>query len=358
MRILLLIPLLLLVACWERPRLISDCDNVGDRLALCGWQKPEDMEVLGDRQTLIVSEMEAHGSGKPGALALFDTGSGEKRRIDLGLAVKTPSEPWGSAECSAPDIHHFAPHGISLSERPDGRQQLLVINHGDRESIEFFEIEGRGLQSQLRWQGCVIPPEGSNLNDVVALPEGGFMASHMYPRGDTPVGELGWQEITALAGFNPGRIIHWDGQDFSELPNFKGDYPNGIQLSADGKSLFINLWAGSRVQKLDRFTGELLGEAEVKSPDNSEWDASGKLLIASHDLSLWDFVICLGAEQGACPAKFRIVRLDPETMQTEVVLTQQGAPMGAGTVAQQVGDRLYIGSFIGDRMMSVPYVAK
>ena len=102
MRILLLIPLLLLVACWERPRLISDCDNVGDRLALCGWQKPEDMEVLGDRQTLIVSEMEAHGSGKPGALALFDTGSREKRRIDLGLAVKTPSEPWGVRNAPRP----------------------------------------------------------------------------------------------------------------------------------------------------------------------------------------------------------------------------------------------------------------
>ena len=41
-----------------------------------------------------------------------------------------------------------------------------------------------------------------------------------------------------------------------------------------------------------------------------------------------------------------------------VLRSKQGAPMGAGTVAQQVGDRLYIGSFIGDRMMSVPYVAK
>ena len=142
-----------------------------------------------------------------------------------------------------------------------------------------------------------------------------------------------------------------------ELPNFKGDYPNGIQLSADGKSLFINLWAGSRVQKLDRFTGELLGEAEVKSPDNSEWDASGKLLIASHDLSLWDFVICLGAEQGACPASS--VLCDGSGNHADRGRPHPaGRADGAGTVAQQVGDRLYIGSFIGDWMMSVPYVAK
>ena len=354
MRLLLLLPLVLLVAC-ERSTLITDCEDVGDRQALCGWQKPEDMELLPDGRTLIVSEMQAHRSGKPGALALFDTQTQSKRRVDLAKAIDASAQSWGTAGCPPPDIHHFAPHGISLSTRPDGRRQLLVVNHGGRESIEFFEILGDGLQSRVNWQGCVIPPEGSNLNDIVALPEGGFMASHMYPRGDTPVGELGWQEITALAGFNPGSILHWDGKNFGELPSFKGDYPNGVQLSPDGKILFVNLWAGSRVQKLDRFTGELLGEVEVQNPDNSQWDANGKLLIASHDLSLWDFVICLGVETGACPARFRVIRLNPETMHTETVLTQQGAPMGGGTVAQQVGDRLYMGSFIGDRMMSAPY---
>ena len=34
-------------------------------------------------------------------------------------------------------------------------------------------------------------------------------------------------------------------------------------------------------------------------------------------------------------------------------LPHKGAPMGAATVAQRVGDALYIGSFAGDRLLRV-----
>jgi hypothetical protein len=42
-------------------------------------------------------------------------------------------------------------------------------------------------------------------------------------------------------------------------------------------------------------------------------------------------------------------------MSSEVVFKHQGAPMGAGTVARQLGDFLYIGSFSSDRIVRVPY---
>jgi len=49
---------------------------------------------------------------------------------------------------------------------------------------------------------------------------------------------------------------------------------------------------------------------------------------------------------------YEIVKADPNTMRAEVVHAQDGAPMGYATVALKVGDRLYIGSAHGDRVVS------
>lgn len=348
-----LLVLLLLGGCVERPEVISDCQSIGERRVLCGWQKPEDMELLADGRHIVVSQMAAGHGRVAGSLALLDTASGSQQRWPLASVEQLPG--WGDAECPAPEAKSFAPHGIHLSQRADGGQQLLVINHGGRESVEFFELRPGPDGLALLWRGCVLPPPGSFLNDVVALPEGGFMATHMYTRGDAPVGALGWQEILALAGFNPGHIWHWNGQRFSKLPGFTGDYPNGIQISADGDTLFVNLWAGSVLQKLDRRSGKLLAEVAIPHPDNSQWDGHGKLLVASHSFSLGDFLVCPDIEQGACPAAFEIIEVDPQTLQQRSVVALSGPPMGAGTVAQRVGDELYIGSFIGDRILQLPY---
>ena len=48
---------------------------------------------------------------------------------------------WGEPDCAPPAIEQFAPHGIDLEVRPDGALQLLVINHGGRESVEFLRVE-------------------------------------------------------------------------------------------------------------------------------------------------------------------------------------------------------------------------
>ncbi len=252
----LLITTFLLAGCVERPQVISDCQGVAEREVLCGWQKPEDMELMPDGRHLVVSQMAAGHGSIAGSLALLDTRDGSKQVWPM--AEVAVSDGWGDADCAAPDPSVFAPHGIHLSRHESGTLQLLVVNHGGRESVEFFELRDQDGVIKPLWRGCVIPPEGSFLNDIVALPEGGFMATHMYTRGDAPVGTLGWQEITALAGFNPGHIWAWDGERFSKLPGFSGDYPNGIQISADGETLFVNLWAGSTLQKLDRHTGKLL----------------------------------------------------------------------------------------------------
>lgn len=340
--------LFLLSGCIDRSVIITGCEAAADKTPLCGWQRPEDMELLPDGKTLIVSEM-AKGHGEvPGALSLLDTISGSKQALPMAVANK---EFWGESGCRRP-VDKIAPHGIHLSTRADGRLQLLVVNHGERESVEMYEVHTP--EHRLTWRGCAQPPQGSFLNDVVALPEGGFVTTHMYTKGDAAVGTMSFEEVKALLGFNPGYLLMWNGQSFRRLGDFSGNYPNGVQISPDGRFLFVNLWAESLVKKVDRQSGEVIGEAQVSHPDNSQWDGDGKLLVTGHDFSINDLLVCPGLEEGTCPGDFEVVELDAHSMQTRPLRRIGGAPMGAGTVTQRVGDTWYIGSFLGDRVLMLP----
>jgi hypothetical protein len=93
------------------------CEAVGPARPICGFQNPEDLELL-------------PGPGPP---------------PELG------------------------PHGIHLAARRDGAQQLLVVNHRGRESVEFFELEPTPAGWDLAWRGCAVAPEGVWMNEVVTL---------------------------------------------------------------------------------------------------------------------------------------------------------------------------------------------
>lgn len=341
-----------LVGCADRSVIITDCEAVGDKTPLCGWQRPEDMELLPDGKTLIVSQMEVGHGRIPGALALLDTNSGEK--VDPVIEQQT-EELWGDAACKTSVGDHLGPHGIHLSERADGRQQLLVVNHGQRESVEFYEVQANDVGYQLQWRGCAEAPEGSFLNDVVALPDGGFAVTHMFTKGDAPVGTLNLNELKALVGLNPGHLLRWQaGTGYQRLGDFSGSYPNGLQISPDGQHLFVNLWAESKVKKVDLANGQVMAEATVTHPDNSQWDGEGRLLVTGHDFSLNDLLVCPDLEDGACPGAFEVMLVNTDDMSSNTLMRVEGAPMGAGTVTQRVDDRWYIGSFIGDRVLTLP----
>jgi hypothetical protein len=57
-------------------------------------------------------------------------------------------------------------------------------------------------------------------------------------------------------------------------------------------------------------------------------------------------------DHGACGMQFSVVAVDSVSMETETIFSQAGPPMGAGTVALDLGDgELLIGSFAADRMI-------
>ena len=129
--------------------------------------------------------------------------------------------------------------------------------------------------------------------------------------------------------------------------------PNGIAVSIDNTKVFVNIYFGNKTIKIDRSSGVREGEFTVQQPDNITVDRDGNLWVASHKNDPIGQTCALVTE-GPCLLPYDIIKADPDTMQTEVFLSQDGAPMGYGTVALKVGDRVFMGSAHGDRVVSTP----
>ena len=352
-RFLIALVVVLLGACesGKRPP-VSGCEAAGALVPVCGFQQPEDIELLPDGRTLLISEMgEADGS-LAGALALYDTANGTITR--LPSSVPAASARWGADACTEAPGAAFSPHGIDLLRRSDGALELLAVNHGARESVELFEVLQLDGAWSLAWRGCVLPPENAYLNDVAALPDGSFVVSHMFPRDAWMFAGINLYVIKGMLGFNTGYALRCDALACRRLPGTDAAFPNGVQVDPEGTTLFLNSYLGGEVRKISLADGSLQGSAGIVAPDNSQWNSQGHLLVASHTASKLEMRDCFGIRTGACSAAFAIVELDPQTMATRTLLQHAGAPMGAATVAQQVGDALYLGSFVGDRILRAP----
>ncbi len=332
---------------------VLKCEDLGEIHAICGLQNPEDLALLPNQPKVIVSQFGSMDGSRPGNLALFDLAS-ETVELAFQGGVRPTGEVnealWGDRSCPGPPEARFSPHGIDLARLDSGHLRLLVVNHGGREAVEFFEVKERPDEISLIWRGCAVPPSGTYMNDVVSLPDAGFLVTHMMPRDSQILGM-----VKAMIGLNTGRVYEWQqGAGFTAVPGTDAPFPNGIELATDAQSLFLNVYSSGQVRRIHRRTGRELGRAHIPSPDNITWGRDGRLLVASHSGSFFDQVACMKVEQGACGMKFSVIALDPESMETENLFTQAGPPMGAGTVALDLGlSEFLIGSYAGDRMLRV-----
>lgn len=332
---------------------ILGCESVGRAHPICGFRNPEDLVALPGDAALLVSEYGDVSHAKAGSIALLDIASGERRVVYRGgqeSADTAPTSGWGSPDCSGPPAAAFSPHGIDLVRRArDGRWSLLVVQHGDRQAIELFEVAEKASEWQVEWRGCVYAPPGADLNDVAGLADESFYTTKMQELGTSTDLMRGFPEAAT------GHVYGWSPErGYWSVPGTEGMMPNGVETAGDGSVLYMNESAGSAIRKIDTGTGDEIARAEISAPDNVTWAPDGQsLLVASFgEVDPKDFASCHELEVGACPLPFRIVEVDAETMVVKQILFDSaGQPMGAGTVGLRVGDDLFIGSFKGDRIL-------
>ncbi|HJN51978.1 MAG: hypothetical protein QGI68_12615 [Pseudomonadales bacterium] len=336
----------LLAGCQSDITPVIECVPDKGLTPICGFQNPEDLAAIPDSKWLIVSQFGSMNGTKLGNLALFD-------RIEELLRPVFPNgeggvEPgWGDADCPGVPGKSFSPHGLDLMQLADGRWRLAVVNHGSRESVELFEVVNEESLPRIIWRGCAVGPDDAYFNDVVILADGGFLVTHMMPKSAELLGTL-----KGLLGMDTGHVLHWSATEgFRQVAGTEAPFPNGIEISDDEEVLFLNVYMGNEVRKIRRSNGELLAKVEVVRPDNITWGSDGRLLVASHVDGLSELVACQNLARGACGFAFEIVALDPGSMSPTTLLSHRGAPMGAATVAVQIGTRLYLGSFAGDRIV-------
>jgi DNA-binding beta-propeller fold protein YncE len=307
---------------------MTPCDAVTGVTLVCGQQGPEDLYATTDGKWVLAGAFS--GTGGINAIRVSDRMS---TRIYPSATAKRTYDAKAYPGCPGPPdaapTAKFTTHGLWLEPGGGSTRRLFVVGHGDRESVEVFIVDTRGAAPMLTWIGCAIAPDPIGLNSVRGLPDGGFIASNFLARGATA------QQM--MTGAKNGELWEWHASSgWQKVPGSETAGANGLDLSDDGTTVYVAAWGSQSFFRLSR------GRTPVERQeiplgfrvDNLHRARDGSLLAT-------------GQGQGAS----EIVKIDPKTMAvTRVLHRPDDASFRGGTVAVEVGDRLWVGSFAGDRI--------
>ena len=287
---------------------------------ICGPQGSEDLVPLPHTPWLIASGLNL---GKPAHLYWIDTQAkralpayppapGELMPPSRAVSSSTPLCP------QPPDPSRMSTDGLGLRRGPDRIHMLYAANHGDRNAIEFFEVDTRGARPSIQWVGCAPLPPRTLPNAVVPLPGEGLLVTSFYD----PTDPRSWERMAR--GEPTGRILEWHAQSgFRELPGSAVSGANGIELSEDGRLVYLSAWSGRELLILPRAGGKAEHIPLDFMPDNIHRLEDGALLVGGQRTEVARIEHC-GA--GPCPQPWVLVRVDPRTHRIEPLLSRSGTP--------------------------------
>lgn len=244
----------------------------------------------------------------------------------------------------------FHPHGMSFLNK-DGTDYLFVINHNQQgSSVELFKFE-EGILIHLKTfeneQMCCA-------NDLIAVDVDKF-----YVTNDHGV-EKGFNRILEdyLRVAN-SYLLYFDGKTYSKAYD-NLNYANGVNVSADGTTLYMTETTGRKLSVLDRniATGKLTLRftRQFKTGlDNITIDAEGNLWIASHP-KLLDFIGHANNPANISPSQ--ILKLTPNGRDafkvTEVYLNSGEEISGTSTALYYKGN-VYVGVVFESKLLRGSY---
>jgi hypothetical protein len=294
---------------------------------------------------------EAHPQGY---LYLFDTSKNTVAAVqpsDIAIQPDRKTYP----DCPGPlDMKTFGPHGLDLTRGGGMHRTLYAVNHGGRESVEVFAVDLSKSKPVFTWTGCVVAPKGFWPDAVASVPGGGIVVTSLWDPNDADrVNKLtNGQPVGALDAWYPGK-------GWTVVPGTDGmSGPNGVIASPDGKLIYLALWSGKQMARIDLRTSPPKVDTAATGilTDNDRWSPDGKsILVGGQDVTVKEAIGCFESTAANCNVPFKFYRMNPATMQlTEVVKSGVYGGMGAGTGAIQVGNKLWVSSYRADRIGIFP----
>ncbi len=271
------------------------------------------------------------GKSARGGIYAYDLNASES------IPIKLTSGP-------GPD---FQPHGISLFVDPGGKDVLFVINHsGGIHKVEIYDLVLEGL----RHRETVMDPALVSPNDIVAVGRDSFYVSNDHRYTDGIMKTL--EDYLKLPLAN---VVYYNGKVFSEAAAGIG-YANGINVSPDGRSLYV---AGTtrmtlKVYDRDPKTGVLTFKEDIKFDtglDNIEIGSDGDLWIGAHPQVL-KLVAHFKDASKLSPAQVLRVKLkDDGQHQIDEVYLNRGEELSGSSVCAVYKNRMLIGSIFEEKFL-------
>lgn len=294
---------------------------------------PEDITIHPRTGVAYVSASDRRavmaGNAVPGAIWAYDTNVADAAPVNL-----TPNAD-----------ARFQPHGISLWAGADGRDALFVVNHpvdGDTpasNTIEIFDVTEHGLvhRATLTDPLLVMP------NDLVAVALDRFYvtSTHAHPPGKM-------QTIETYLQLAEAQVLFYGPGGFrTALTDML--LPNGINVSPDGKTLYVASTTGLNVRAYDRDPASEALHFRQEFPlasgaDNIEIDAQGNLWIGAHPKLLR---IEAHGKDPKVLSPSQVLRVTPAGAVEEIYL-DDGTQISTSTVGAVRGQRLLIGNVFDD----------
>lgn len=304
----------------------------------------EDMTVDRERGFVYISHLDRQSLVKGDGTNV----QGTIMRLDLNR------QPLAIEDALLDKPSHLRTHGLSLYVDPAGRRSLFVINHPlnrgtEPELVEVFDEVEPGT---FRHRETFSSPLFNSPNDMAAVgPRQFYVANDKALKG-------GMAGALQQFGIGASPLTYFDGSTARVVADDIAS-GGGINVSADGNTLYVSETAGQRLRVLERnpADGSVTDKARISvptSPDNVDVAADGSLWVTGHA----NTVKLIQHFINGSPAPTQVLRVVPPVgpgtggaATVDEIYLNAGDQISAGSVGVTYGKKLVIGSITARQIL-------
>ncbi len=296
-----------------------------------GVLSSEDITI--DRQTgmaFVSSGIRGLGLDKGGAIIGYDLNAKSLKPVNLTSDFK----------------EEFYPHGIGLYKGAGGAASLFVINHrSEKDYVEIFDYAGSKLVHRRSVSNVLM----YSPNDIIPVGRDSF-----YVTNDHGYRSFRGQILEDLLKLAKSYVLYFDGDKLRIVARGLS-FANGINLSPDGKTVYVSEVIGKQISVFDRDvkTGALALKNTIycgTGVDNIDVAEDGSLWVGAHAKLL---TFAKHAKNQKLPAPSQVLHITMKNGKYSVdeVYLDDGSTLSASSVAAAYKNEVLIGGVFAPRFL-------